>query len=249
MQVVHYKVGKINFEIATKRGAVTAYKQDKTAGVKNVLDSEIIWKDLKKGERASSSELNTAFKTDDVIKVAEIMIDKGELQLTDQERKEILAKRRSEIVNYIHKYYADPKTKLPHPVIRIDAALNEAKVRIDPEIATEKQVQDIMKTLITIIPCKKMEIPGIIIVPSVHVKAAQSVVKKYAKVSGERKVETGTSFNISCVPGDCQQLISELNAATKGECDIQFETAGDGPTEPQVQPNGRTQKTQRGGKK
>lgn len=45
MQVVHYKVGKINFEIATKRGAVTAYKQDKSTGLKNVLDSEIVCND------------------------------------------------------------------------------------------------------------------------------------------------------------------------------------------------------------
>jgi len=248
MQVVHYKVGKVNFEIGTKRGAVTAYKLDKSKGLKNVLDSEIIWKDIKKGDRASSAELMTAFKTDDVMKVAEVIIEKGELQLTDQERKEILTKRRNEIVNYIHKYYADPKTKLPHPIIRIDAALNEAKARIDPDLPTEKQVTEIMKTLITIIPCKKMEIPGIVIIPIVHHKQASVIIKKYAKVSGERKIDDSCTFNISCVPGDCQQLITELNAVTKGECDIQLETGSD-VAEPAPTEKGRTPKSKQPAKK
>jgi len=254
MQVVHYKVGKVNFEIGTKTGAVTKYKADHSFGIKNVLDSEIVWKDLKKGDRASGQDLMTAFKTDDVWKVAETIIDKGELQLTESERKEILSKRRNEIVNYIHKYYADPKTKLPHPVIRVDAALNELKVKIDPDIATEKQVLEIMKTLPTILPCKKIEIQGTIIVPQNHLKNAVTVIKKFAKMSGEKKVETGTSYNISCVPGDVNSLISELNAATKGECDIQFEsdttfTTTTTTDETATTAKGRTQKSQRGGKK
>jgi len=81
-------------------------------------------------------------------------------------------------VNYIHKYYADPKTKLPHPVLRIENGLNEIKARIDPESPTEKQVLDIMKTLITVLPCKKMEMEGVIVVPFAHKQAANNVLKK-----------------------------------------------------------------------
>jgi hypothetical protein len=53
---------------------------------------------------------------------------KGELQLTAAERQEKIDKKRKEIVNYIHKYYIDPKTKLPHPVVRIEGAIDEIKV-------------------------------------------------------------------------------------------------------------------------
>ena len=48
--------------------------------------------------------------------------------MTAAERKAKTEKKRAEIINYIHKYYVDPKTKLPHPVVRIDAALTEMKV-------------------------------------------------------------------------------------------------------------------------
>ena len=33
-----------------------------------------------------------------------------------------------DLVNYIHKYYIDPKSKLPHPTARIVLAIEEAKV-------------------------------------------------------------------------------------------------------------------------
>jgi len=253
MQVVHYKVGKTNFEIATKKGSVTAYKNDKSKGLKNVLDSEIVWKDLKKGERASGQELMAAFKTDDVLKVAEVIIEKGDLQLTEAERKEIMAKKRNEIVNYIHKYYVDPKTGFPHPIIRIDAALNESKVRIDPDAPTEKQVTEFMKSLITIIPCKKTEISGTVVIPLIHQKAANSVISKYAKIVGQKKSDTGLTVNITCVPGDFQQLINELNQATKGECDIQFDSAPDvGETQRETtntSPKNSQKTTGKGGKK
>lgn len=54
---------------------------------------------------------------------------KGELQLTAAERQEKVRKKRAEIVNYIHKYYIDPKTKLPHPIARLDGAIDDVKVR------------------------------------------------------------------------------------------------------------------------
>jgi hypothetical protein len=43
-----------------------------------------------------------------------------------------------------------------------------------------------------------------------------AVIKKFGKVSGEKRTDTGISYNISCVPGDMNNLIGELNSATKG---------------------------------
>jgi ribosome maturation protein SDO1 len=41
---------------------------------------------------------------------------KGDYQESTKERKEKVEQKRKEIVNFIHKYYVDPKTKVPHPV-------------------------------------------------------------------------------------------------------------------------------------
>ncbi len=91
---------------------------------------------------------------------AKIIVEKGELQLTASERKDFVDQKRAEIgietlnsvaiifllisihlVNYIHKYFVDPRAKTPHPVTRIEAALDTLKIRVDPDIPVEKQVQ------------------------------------------------------------------------------------------------------------
>lgn len=56
-----------------------------------------IWKDIHKGDRPSETELQAAFKTTNAKEIAKIIVQKGVLQLTDAERKEILAKKRAEI--------------------------------------------------------------------------------------------------------------------------------------------------------
>jgi len=241
---VHYKVGKVNFEIGTKKGAVTAYKE-KGGSIQQILDSEVIWKDIKKGDRASSAELKAAFQTDDVLKCAEAIVQKGELNLSESERKEILTKKRNEIINYIHKYYADPKTKLPHPILRIDNALNELKVRIDGDAPTERQVLDIMKTLVTILPCKKIDITGSVTVSQLYNKAATAVVQKYCANMKVAAAGDTLTITMSCVPGDYDKLINELNSATKGECDIQFDGMGQGV---EVEESSKSKKSGGGGK-
>jgi ribosome maturation protein Sdo1 len=69
-----------------------------------------------------------AFGTDNQTTIITRILTDGELQLSAAERKDKVDKRYREIVTYIHKSYADPKSKLPHPVTRIENALEEMKV-------------------------------------------------------------------------------------------------------------------------
>jgi ribosome maturation protein SDO1 len=62
-----------------------------------------------------------------------IIMEKGEYNLSTAERKEKVEKKRKEIINYIHKYYTDPRSKTAHPVTRIEGALSEIKYNIDPD--------------------------------------------------------------------------------------------------------------------
>jgi ribosome maturation protein SDO1 len=65
------------------------------------------------------------------------------------------------VVNYIHKYYIDPRTKTPHPVVRIENALDQMKINVDPDMAAERQVQEkVLKKLPEILPIKRSEMSG-----------------------------------------------------------------------------------------
>eukprot|EP00126_Sphaerothecum_destruens_P005850 Sdes_comp19080_c0_seq1m9707 len=130
------------------------------------------------------------------------------------------------LVNYLHKYFINPKTNTPHPVTRLELALDEMKAKIDPEIAVDRQIQDILKKLTEIIPMKKSEMDATLTVPTKVAGSVQGIIHKYSKMKSENWSSTGCTWEISLVPGDYDHFISDLTKATKGE--FQFEVAGGG---------------------
>jgi len=223
MQVVRYKHGKINFEVACKVGTVLKYRKAQL-GFEDVLYSEEIWKDLKKGDRPSLEELMASFNTDDVKAIAKLIVDKGELQLNETERKEILEKKRNEIINYIHKYYIDPKTKTMIPVTRIDSALTEIKVRIDADQPVERQIQEIIKKLPGVLTIKRAEITGLITTTNQFSGQVAGVLKKFnVTIQGTNYTSDNCEYSVAMVPGDYDKILSELNNTTKGSYDFKVD--------------------------
>lgn len=56
-------------------------------------------------------------------------------------------KRKREMINYIHKYYTDPRSKIPHPVTRIELAFEKVRPNVDPFKPADQQAQDLVKKL------------------------------------------------------------------------------------------------------
>mmetsp|Transcript_23611 Transcript_23611/g.40611 ORF Transcript_23611/g.40611 Transcript_23611/m.40611 type:complete len:273 (-) Transcript_23611:511-1329(-) len=222
-QLVKHKVGKTNFEILTKPGAALKFKDGKL-GFDNVLVTDVIFKNQAKGDKANSAELISAFGTDNEAEVAKQILDKGELQLSQAERTDKVVKKRAEIVNYLHKYYIDPRTNTPHPVTRIELALDELKIRIDPDQPAERQAQDALKKLPDVIPIKKSEIEGEVILPHKFLAQCTGVIGKWATVRSQSYNTDGCTMQVSLVPGDYDAFTADLQRITKGE--FQFNIQG-----------------------
>jgi ribosome maturation protein SDO1 len=146
-----------------------------------------------------------------------LIVEKGELELSAAERKEALEKKRAEIVTYLHKYYTDPKAKTPHPLVRIENALDQVKFRVDPDLPSEKQGQEAAKKIMTILPLKKSEMGGTMSLPHAHIGPAASILKKFSRVMSENYTENGCDYVIEFLPGDYQTLLSELGKVTEGD--------------------------------
>ena len=63
-------------------------------------------------------------------------------------------KRKKQIVQFIVKTYVDPKSHLPHPPIRVEQAMKDARVSVDPQKSVDEQMQDIVEKLRSIIALK-----------------------------------------------------------------------------------------------
>ena len=145
------------------------YKLGKIKDVSSVLVSDEIYQNSGKGTRASSEKLQNAFKTEDVMIIAEKILQKGDLNLTTEQRRKMTAEKRKQIITFIAKTFVDPRSHLPHPPLRIEQAITDARVSIDPFKNVDEQVKDIVENLRSIIPLKSENLLLEISVPAQYV--------------------------------------------------------------------------------
>jgi len=142
------------FEILVKPEPALDYKTGKPIGLSQILAIDEIYSDAGKGTRASSEKLEKAFGTTDALKIAEEIMKHGELQLTTDQRRQLVEDKRKQIVAFISRNCIDPRSATPHPPMRIEQAMNQVKYSIDPFKNADEQAKDIIEELRTIIPIK-----------------------------------------------------------------------------------------------
>eukprot|EP01095_Lingulamoeba_sp_RSL-Kostka_P010206 TRINITY_DN3635_c1_g1_i1.p1 TRINITY_DN3635_c1_g1~~TRINITY_DN3635_c1_g1_i1.p1 ORF type:complete len:260 (+),score=83.05 TRINITY_DN3635_c1_g1_i1:75-854(+) len=215
-QLVRYKVNRNNFEVMVNPGAVMKYRKKTITDIQEVIYSDVIYKNQSKAEQASEADLSQGFETEDVMACIEIILQKGEVQLTSAERKAKVEKKRLEIINFIHQNYVDPASKKPIPVVRIENALETMKFKPDGNIPTDKQLAKLLKKLPEYIPLKKMIMSGALTIPNKYIGQAQNVVHKYCE-TGKESWGNAWTVEVSIVPGVYDNFIRDISSATQGE--------------------------------
>ena len=210
------KNGK-NFEILVDCDKALELKKGMNISMDDVLAVDEIYKDVKKGDKASEHDLKNIFKTIDVRDVSKIIITKGIVQLT----REHLAKQREEIrkqiVNTIHRNAVDPKTGLPHPPQRIESAMEEAKVHIDENKTASDQVDDILKKLKVIIPIKFETKKIQVVIPPRFAGQSFHILKSYGNPASEWLNDGSLKATLELPGGLIDEFFSKLNGLCHGE--------------------------------
>ena len=215
--LVHHKIGSQNFEILVETPEKAIEFRQGKRKLDEVLVTNDIFSDVKRGTKASEHEMEKLFGTNDKNKIAEIILKNGEVQLTTEYKNKLRDEKRLQIVNLIHRNAIDPKTNLPHPPQRIQNAFDEAKVNIGYFKSAESQVQEIIKKINTILPIK-YEIREISIrVPAQFSGQSFAVMKRFGKLLEEKWENDGSLVAIVEVPAGLQSdMFNELNHLTKG---------------------------------
>ena len=222
VSVVRYSFEGEKFEILVKPDPALEYKLGKRKDISPILVSDEIYSDSSKGTRASSEKLQKAFKTEDSIAIAEIILQKGDLNLTTDQRRKMTAEKRKQIVTFISKTYVDPKSHLPHPPLRIEQAMEDGRVSIDPHKNAEEQVKDIVEKLRSIIPLKSENLVLEIIVPAQFAAQSYSVLKSNGTLQKEEWQSNGSLKAILEIPAAARpNVIDRLGSITKGTASVE----------------------------
>jgi len=212
-----------HFEILTKPEPALAYRLGKTTTVSQVLATETIFTDAGKGTKASEERLQAVFGTIDPLKIAEVILKKGTLQLTTEQRKQLVEDKRKQIVSFISRECIDPKTNLPHPPLRIEQAMKQIHFSIEPSKGVEEQSKEIIKLLRPIIPLKMEKITVAIRIPAEHASKAYGSVKGYGTLKKDQWQADGSWIAVvEMSAGSYGPFLDTLGKITKGNLEAKM---------------------------
>ena len=212
-----------HFEILTKPEPALDYKLGKTVPISQVLASETIFTDAGKGTKASEEKLQEIFGTLDSLKIAEVILKKGTLQLTTDQRKQLVEDKRRQIISFISRECIDPKTNLPHPPMRIEQAMKQIHFSIEPSKGVEEQAKDIIKLLRPIIPLKMEKITVEIHVPAEHASKVYGTAKGFGTLKRDQWQADGSwSAAVEMSAGSYGPFLDKLGKMTRGNIEAKL---------------------------
>jgi ribosome maturation protein SDO1 len=212
-----------HFEILVDPDMAADFKRGKEIELEDILAVEEVFKDAKKGDKASEEAMMKAFNTSDPLEAAAHIIKKGQVQLTAQQRKEMQEDKRKKIVATITREAINPQTKLPHPTRRIEIAMEEAKIHVDPFKSVDEQVNIVLKAIRTKIPIRFEKVKVAIRVPGDYTGKIYNIIPEFGKTKKEEWQQDGSWIAVVEIPGGMQDnFYRKLNELTHGEVETKL---------------------------
>lgn len=206
------------FEILVDPDLASDFKRGKDINIEEIIAVEEIFKDVKKGDKAPEEAMKKAFDSTDPLEVASIIIKKGHVQLTAQQRREMQEEKRRMIIAKIAREAINPQTKLPHPAKRIERAMEEAKVHVDPFKSVDEQLNVVLKAIRTKIPIRLEKVEMAIKIPGDFTGKIYSVISDFGEIKKEEWQKDGSWIAVIEVPGGLQESFhKKLSELTHGQ--------------------------------
>lgn len=211
------------FEILLDPAVFDLIKQGKQFDIVEYMAVEDVFKNANKGTRPAEDKIKEAFGTEDIGEIARKIVEKGEIQITAEQRKEMLEAKKHQIITYIAANAINPQTKTPHPPLRIELALEEAKFHVDPFKPLDKEIDEAMKLLRPLIPIRfeKSRI-AIKLNGSDYGRCFDDIVH-YGIVDKEEWTADGSWIGVMEIPaGLINEITDKLKHKTKGSASVKL---------------------------
>ena len=209
------------FEILVRPEKAFEYREGRKVDLDEVLWTDVVYKDSRKGLKASPEALRRAFGTDDIRYVADVILKKGEIQLTEEQRRRMLEAKRRQVISYIARNAIDPKTKLPIPESRIEAAMEQLRIGIDLYKDAETQAVEIVKKLARIMPIRLARALVEVRVPPEYSGRVYGELSRLGTVKKTEWLHDGSLVAELEIPAGAQvEVINRIQSLTRGQATV-----------------------------
>ena len=215
--IARYETHGETFEILIDPKAVQLMKDGKQVDLLDYLVIDTIFKNSHKGTRPTDEKMKEFFGTIDPVEIAKAIILKGEVQLTTEQRHIMQESKRKGIISHIARNAINPQTGTPHPPARIEAAMEEARVRIDPFKPVEVQVKDVVDALRPLLPIRFESIKIATHLSGEDYGKCYEDIMHFGKMVKEEWEKDGSWIGVVEMPAGMQgEYLDRLNSKTRG---------------------------------
>ncbi|KQC03930.1 MAG: RNA-associated protein [Methanoculleus sp. SDB] len=211
------------FELLVDPDMAARARTDESVGIEDVVAALFVFENASRAEKASEESLKKVFGTLDFETIARRIIHKGEIHLTAEQRKQMTSDKRLQVITFIARNAINPQTNLPHPPNRIERAMEEAKVNIDPFRHIDELVKDTVKALRPILPIKFAEMRIAVKIPADYASRAFGEIQAATTIEKDQWMNDGSWICVVRIPAGIQEeFYNMINRLTKGDGDVKI---------------------------
>ena len=213
------------FEVLVDPDAALAIKRGEFEGdLEDVIAAQDVFEDASRGDRPAEADLETVFGTTDPLEIIPEVVQRGEIQITAEQRREMQEQKRKNLINRIARNAVNPQMNdAPHPPDRIESALEETKFRVDPMEPVESQVDEALDALRPVIPIRFDTIKIAVQFPPDYAGKAQARIRSFGDLESEEWQPDGSWIGVVEFPAGMQDDFYDLvNEISSGEAETRI---------------------------
>lgn len=221
--IARLESGGHRFEILIDPNEAQAFKDGDKIDWEDSIAVDGIWADSAKGERSPENILNDFFESSDLIDIYKKILTEGTIQLTSEQKKEMVDNKKKQILSHITANAMNPQTGGAHPPQRIENAIVEAKYSIDPVKSVERQVEEIIRKIRPLIPISFEKVKAAVKIPAVYVGKCYGQLSGLGTIENEEYQNDGSWVGIvKMSAASHSELENLLGSTTKGTAEIKI---------------------------
>jgi ribosome maturation protein SDO1 len=221
--IARLETGGHRFEILIDPNEAQAFKDGTEIDWEDSIAVDGIWADSAKGERAPENILEEIFDSSDLINIYKKILTEGKIQLTSEQKKEMIDRKKKQILSHIVANAMNPQTGGAHPPQRIENAIEEARYNFDPIRSVERQVEDIVRKIRPLIPISLEKVKAAVKIPAIYVGKCYGQLTGLGKIENEEYQNDGSWIGlVTLSAASYGELENILGSITKGAAELKI---------------------------
>lgn len=221
--IARHKTHGSQFEILVDPDLALSFRRGEEVDLEKILAVEDVFEDASTGHRPPEEDLENAYGTTDVLAIARQILQKGDLQLTAEQRRQLLEEKRRKVIQKIARHAINPQTNGPHPPKRIERAMEESGVSIEMQESVDENVQRVLTAIRPLIPIRFEEVEIAVKVPPEYAGSSYGEIMNFGELVKEEWMNDGSWIGVVKIPAGLQNdFYGLVNSLTKGEAETKL---------------------------